>query len=237
MTENRLEHSYDDILRALPKDSSNRFMFTGGMLPRPPEVVSSERLVALIGDHYYNTLYRADVIRFFATPETYRRFGIMLLTLVFATDSSQTEITLAHTTSDIGRLSVLPPRPREEVSGYLTAPKSFQYNPRRVENRSMPYGHPFDECVLPCFDLAWSPGRSSRREERPHKNAVSVHSGDIGLVLLADLFLNLGLQSDGSDAIRLETAAWSGSPGVGRFSAEVEFYFPDGPGWPRQLGF
>ena len=183
-------------------------------------------------EHFYNEWCRAESLSFFAGKETYRHLGLLILSVVFHDRVPRVAVKLDHPHGDIKSLRVeYDQRGIDELTtGYHTRPFAFVYYPQ------LPGKHPFDRDIppkhLPRFALAHTGNLNYTDEHWKQRDTVAVSGTGAGLVLCAELLLNLSLPDNEQDEIELEGE--SGFRGVGIGSAEVRLFLPGHLYWTEE---
>jgi len=234
MKQCNLETIYSNLASQLPSqtDGNESITLSFENLPLPPFEMESDKLYVLKAEHDYNDWFRVDALWFFAHKETYRYLGLLILSVVFHKQISEVEVRLNHLHSEIKTLIVeFAPRSIGELTaGYHTQPFAFEYYPQ------LPAKHPFDRCVLPtdlpCFELSNSTNLNFTDEDWKQRETVKIFGSDVGLVMFAELLLNLSLPHNEQDEFELEGE--SGFRGVGISSAEVKLFLPDSFAWTEE---
>lgn len=232
-----LKTIYADSAARLPvePDGNHSLTLSAQNLPSPPAEIATDALYALKGSHFYNDWFKIDATDFFAQKETYRHFGLLILSAVFHRIPVVT-IDLRHPHSEIKILIVehhfsdfdkLP-------AGYHTQPFAFEYFPE------LPAWHPFqqsgsqiDPRNLPCFNLANSTNRSYTEADWQQRDAVKIFGNDAALVLFAELLLNIALPLNEETEFALESES-GGYRAVGVSSQEAGLFLPGHLCWTEE---
>ncbi len=228
-----LEITYSDLAPRLPSqtDGYESITLSSENLPLPPAEMASDNLYILKVDHVYNDWFKVDMLWFFARKETYRYLGLLILSLVFHR-VSEFKFRLNHPHGEIKSLIIEYAYRNigELTAGYHTQPFAFEYYPQ------LPDKHPFDRCVLPkelpCFELSNSKNLSFTDDDWKQRDTVRIFGSDTGLVLFAELLLNLSVPHNEQDEFELEGE--SGFRGVGINSAEAKLFLPGHLAWTEE---
>jgi hypothetical protein len=229
-----LETIYSELASQLPTktDGNECIALWSENLPLLPSQITTNNLYVKKGEHFYNDWFKVDNLHFFAHKETYRYLGLLILSVVFHQRIAEVEIRLNHQQSEIKSLIVenAPLDINQLPSGYHSQPFAFQYYP------NLPARHPFDRCILPadlpCFELSNSTNLNFTDEDWKQRDTIRVFGSDAGMVLFAELLLNLSLQHNEQDEFELEGE--SGFRGVGISSAEVRLFLPNSLFWTEE---
>lgn len=221
-----LETIFSSLSKQLPLtiDGNESFTFSLESLSIPPEELGTENLYIKRSQHTYNDSCKYDSLHFNAHKETYRFLGLLILSAVFHPQPSNVLVKLKHPESDIKNLLIEFPHLQlaNLPSGYHTKPFAFEYYP------AISWKHPFDKCVkpenLPCFSLAFMDAFPITDEEWNKRDTVKMFGSDIGMILFAELLLNVALPQNEEDEYELEGEG--GFRGVGTNSAEVKMFLP-----------
>lgn len=228
-----LETIYSDLASQLPSrtDRYESITLSSQNLPLPTSEITTDNLYILKATHDYNDWFRVDALWFFARKETYRYLGLLILSVVFHR-VSEVHVRLNHPHSEIKGLIVeYAYRNIDELTaGYHTQPFAFEYYPQ------LPAKHPFDRCMLPkdlpCFELSNSKDLNFTDDDWKQRDTVKIFGSDTGLVLFAELLLNLSLPHNEQDEFELEGE--SGFRGVGISSAEARLLLPGHLAWTEE---
>lgn len=228
-----LQTIYSYVASQLPSrtDGYESIALLSKNLPLPPSKMTTDNLYILKTDHVYNDWFKVDKLWFFAQKETYRYLGLLILSVVFHR-VSQVQVRLSHPHSEIKSLIVeyAYRNINELTAGYHTQPFAFEYYPQ------LPDKHPFDRCVLPkdlpCFELANSKKLNFTDDDWKQRDTVKIFGSDAGLVLSAELLLNLSLLHNEQDEFELEGE--NGFRGVGIGSAEAQLFLPGNLAWTEE---
>lgn len=224
-----LQTIYADLAARLPveTDGSNNLALTAQNLPPPPIQLTTGELYILRREHCYNDWFKIDLVDFFARKETYRRLGLLILSVIFHRIPA-VSVELQHSYSEIKSLTVEYhyQNINELSAGYYRIPFAFEYCP------GLPGWHPFnrfggviDPKDLPCFHLANSTNRSYTNADWQQRDQVKIFGSDAGLVLFAELLLNIGLPQNEETEFALECES-GGNRAVGVNSHEANLFFP-----------
>ena len=102
-----LETIYSDLASQLPArtDGNESITLSSENLPLLRAKTASDNLYILKATHDYNDWFRVDSLWFFARKETYRYFGLLILSVIFHR-VSEIEVKLNHPHSEIKSLIV-----------------------------------------------------------------------------------------------------------------------------------
>jgi hypothetical protein len=224
-----LKEVYGNIPTYTPKPESTECLFTADMLPEAPEEFSTDTLVIKRGFHVFDSVYRADRVTFFGYPDTYRMLGLWALSVLFHPKPSSSVLRLQHRNSDIRSLICEYRHPLSKGSlrpGYNAIPHGVRFFVKPVEKHPWLYE---DRNVLPDFWLTNEKDFVLTEEDWASRNAVRGFGSDRAIVRLAELWINLGSETNKTDEVDLECAA--GFQGVGYTSAEASFILPGSVPW------
>lgn len=226
-----LEKTFSYTAEQLPLavDGDESFTFTSKTLPVLPSELETHRIYIKKSQHIYNDSCRYDLLYFNAHKETYRFLGLLILSAIFHPQPENILVKLNHPESGITNLIIEFSHSdlTDLSSGYYTKPFAFEYYP------AITWRHPFDKCVtpenLPCFSLSKLEGFAHTDDEWKKRDTVRVFGKDIGMVLFAELLLNVALPQSETDEYQLEGEG--GFRGVGVNSAEVTLLLPGHVFW------
>ncbi len=228
-----LEIIYSALASQLPSltDGNESIILSSENLPLPSAEMASDNLYILKVDHVYNDWFKVDMLWFFARKEIYRYLGLLILSVIFHR-VSEIKVRLNHPHSEIKSLIVeyAYRNINDLTDGYHTQPFAFKYYPQ------LPAKHPFDRCVLPkdlpCFELSNAKNLNFTDDDWKKRDTVRIFGSDTGLVLFAELLLNLSVSHNEQDEFELEGE--SGFRGVGISSAEVQLFLPGHLAWTEE---
>jgi hypothetical protein len=228
-----LETLYSDLAAQLPTqtDGNHSITLSADNLPLPPREMAIDSLYILKVIHVYNDWFKVDQCQFFAHKETYRDLGLLILSAVFH-GIAEIKIKLNHPHTQLQYLTVNYAEQHIDrlTAGYHTQPWALEYYPQ------LPAKHPFDSCTspqnLPCFEIANSQSLYYTEEHWQQRDTLNIGGSDAGLVLFAELLLNLSLPHNEQDEFELESE--SGFRGVGIGSAEARLFLPGHLAWTEE---
>jgi hypothetical protein len=227
-----LETLYSDLAAQLPTqtDGNHSITLSADNLPLPPREMAIDSLYILKLAHVYNDWFKVDQCQFFAHKKTYRDLGLLILSAVF---HGITAIKLKHPHTHLQYLTVNYARHRNIdwlTAGYHTQPWALEYYPQ------LPAKHPFDPFIpprdLPCFEIANSQNLYYTEEHWQQRDTLNIGGSDAGLVLFAELLLNLSLPRNEQEEFQLEGEI--GVRGVGIGSAEARLFLPGHLAWTKE---
>jgi hypothetical protein len=216
-----LNRVFGEMRTLLPKDAGTRIVFAASSFASCPERIETNQLVLTKSTHGYGSGYRADVIRFHATKNTFQELGLLILAVVFRPGGHQTHVVLNHPASDIKNLVVsycgLTARP----SGHKTKPDQFPFSPERIEK------HPWKGWGADYWPLASFPSFAltnmkefvASETDWATRDTVKGFGNDDASIRLAALLLNIGY----SDQREIVLEGEGGNRGIGIHSAEAVF--------------
>lgn len=229
-----LEHILGGTANQLPDQDPSSFVFSAAALPQLPEVLQTDRLVIRAGQHSHHSYTHVcvDELHFQANKRTYRLLALALLAKVFHLHPREVRIRLTNTNSPIHTL-VLDYDQADDwalLPGYDKRPYQFIYEPAEVALPSVLLDPRYVPArLLPLFtrtDRARVAGPAADQAER---DTVYGAGSDYGMILFANVLLNLGRSDVTISEFGLESEYGYG--GVGPGSAEIRLWLPGGNGW------
>jgi len=218
------------------------FTFSAGNLPEVPPRLAAPNLVVTKTKHQYGNCVDVDTLHFYASGGTHRDLGVLILAVIFSGKPQRVAIELEHEASSIKELEInFAGFSRGACWGYSKTPRQFVYHPE-VPNR-IPWDGHFDEKDLPLFELDFSKGSGHHPiNDLDKRDRVEIRGGDDGLVLVADLLLNLGLPECDEKPCEGPLPAdktyvlecFLGHQRVNKWSAEAQFHLPKSFSWPGE---
>jgi hypothetical protein len=220
-----------EIAGQLPSGSpdADAYRFDASSAPRLPPSATSDAIVIARSHHDYNGCWRADALHLYATRQTLRSLGVIVLASLFAPPDARTDIALTHPASDIRTLRVRPPA-TDGTALSLTA-RWYDYQPRSP--RRFPWDDVSDPYALPALRLTDDEevGGVTDAQWLARDTVVGFGTPD-GVARLGQLLIDAGDPAADEDEYRLEGEA--GERGVAPLSAELIIWLPGSLGWdPR----
>jgi hypothetical protein len=205
------------------------FIFHAGVLPEPPAVVSTGRILFRKWHHEYNDCYRADALLMYLTPRKCRELGLFLLASGFHGPRQTTTLSITHPDSAIRRLCVFASELRldDPPVGLTMRPFALRYYPS--ETCAHPWMGDCDGRDLPVLALSNAENSIGPAEEDWASRDTVWTEPNTGMFRLAELLLNAGCSWNSVRDYELEGDA--GCRGVGRMSAELRILLPGSDGW------
>ncbi len=226
-----LKYIFGDLAESLPFDPRGEGVeLTADNLPVLPAKIETSNLYLTRSSHTYHPSFKIDSIGFNAHKETYRYLGLLILSAIFHPQHSEITIKLNHPETEVSNLVV--EYYRSELGklsgGYHKKPFAFKYYPELTSK------HPFDKCInprnLPCFALTNLEDFVNSEDDWKNRDTIRISGGgktvctDEGMILFAELLLNVGLPQNEQDEYALEGE--NGFRGVGINSAEAILLLP-----------
>ncbi len=212
---------------------SSDFLFHAGVLPIPPNLLSSDRILFRKLHHDYNGWQRADALWMYLSPQKCRELGVFLLACAFHHPAKATTLAITHPDSAIRRI-IIPAvslKLEDLPIGQTWVPFALRYFP--AETEKFPW---MDDCCvhdLPLFALTniddcVGPTDADWRE----RDTVRIWATTGGSLRFAELLLNAGCSWNRVREYALEGDA--GFRGVAPMSTELRIFLPGGDGWPYE---
>lgn len=192
---------------------------------------SRSRCFATPGELPFEICDRVESFNCYAYKKSYTTLGIILFELLFS-DLSYVEICISNNQSEIKQLFVYVERsfllPFLKIDQKETY-KSFEYFSSKIDR--YPLTNYFTTESLPTFHFSFSNDQDRYIKNSSEKADQLILSTSIsGLVLTAELFLNIGRIDNKQDEICLENPLY-GVGGVGETSIEARFWLPNSLGF------
>ena len=220
-----LEQIYGPFADTFPTvaDGNHYILLSKKNLPLPLERISTRKLIIKSVKHSYNDYYQSDLLWFQGTKQTYKQLAILICAVVFHPKLKSVHIDITHPASNIKHLIVEIPATTKYYPGYQTQPHRFCYYPNIASSyMDSPCKIHIDD--LPCFYLTSWQKSPITDEEWKERDTVCGFGNDRGNITIAELLLNASLPQNTTTEYRLESTAGNG--GVGRLSAEANFFLP-----------
>jgi len=218
------------------------FAFSSKNLPVPPTVLSTDDLIATRTEHRYAYNVIIDVVNFYATGKTYRQLAVLILAALFSDGCERAELELSNQQSRIRRVEILTGGLRNKPCwGYAVRPERFTYHPQIPER--WPRSWKLDERELPIFDLDFVEGQPHHPvNDLDKRDRLEMRGQDVGLMVVAELLLNIGLPVCSQKAINgpvppdmtYVLESFPGHRRVNPWSAEAQFHLPGSFSWPGE---
>jgi hypothetical protein len=206
---------------------SGTFLFDPGIFPALPPTMTTGEIETKKTFKFINDQYRLDVVNFRASKETYRRFALAVLAVVFCPSLPELRLELIGENSQIKSILIrYQGTSQRAVLDYRTKPVSFEYYPNLVcehpwRDRRAP------EPDWPEFRLVYSGTEDWKHWDE--RDRIEGFGSDDASVLLASLLLDFGREENAEPCVRLETPLQYG--GVSKFSPEIRFHLPNSQWW------
>ncbi len=207
---------------------SRPFRFDASSAPSLPPSATTDRIVITRSHHQYAGYWRADRLELYATRQTLRALGVIVVASLFAQPDASTDITLSHPASDIHTLRIRTPAPAIPGQGLALAPLWYDYWPQQ------PCKHPWDGERIDPWDL---PGLElTDHDELPVTEAQWLARDTVvgfgtpqGIARFGQFLVDIGNPVTGGDEFELEGEA--GFRGVAPVSPELKIRLPGSFGW------
>jgi len=231
-----LKQHFKHLSESIPVDEDENFTFSHDTLPKPPTDIATSELVVNRTYNYYQGYChtRCDALHFYATKETYRYLGLLILSAVFQPNGETSRLQLLNSSSSIKALLI-----KFEVEsledppiGYSTRPYVFNYYSKSVAKHPW---YPYNKSPwnLPAFNLTHENDHVGiTNEEWDSRDTVIGFGSDVGSVKFAELLLNLSQPEGKQDEFGLEGEI--GFRGVAPGSAEAYLWLPGSFGWNNE---
>ncbi len=177
---------------------------------------------------------RIEAFDCYAYQKSYTKLGVIFLELLFS-NKSYVEINILNKQSEIRQFFIYVNRENNsELLPFLKVDqketyKSFTYFSTNIDK--YPFAHHFDNDNLPTFSFSCSNYQDIHTENRIKKADQLILSTSIsGLILTAELFLNIGRTDNKQPEICLENPLY-GVGGVSQKSVEARFWLPNSFGF------
>jgi hypothetical protein len=228
----RLGAQIADRLAVVSRDTTaNRF--DASSVPPVPQRMTSGSVVIRRGHHDYNGCWRADSLQLYATRQTLRSLGVIVLASLFATPEHATDIALTHPATDIATLRVRTP-PLTTGGVLARRPSWYDYWPQ--EWAKFPWSNDaLDPDHLPAVYLTDDDelGGITGAQWQNRDTVVGFGSQE-GVARFGQFLLDVGNPAHPGDEYRLEGEA--GVRGVAPMSAELCLWLPGSSGWEPSQG-
>jgi hypothetical protein len=218
------------------------FAFSRENLPAPPSLLRTDDIIATRTEHRYGNNVTIDVVHFYASGRTYRQLAILILAALFSEGCERAELELSNRQSRIRRVEIHTGDFRNKLCwGYQVRPERFTYHPQIPER--WPRNWKLEERNLPSFDLDFVEGQPRHPiNDLDKRDRLEIRGQDEGLMVVAELFLNIGLPVCSQNAINdpippdmtYVLESFPGHRRVSPWSAEAQFHLPGSFSWPGE---
>ena len=226
-----LSQIFGEIAARVPEGPPGEphFIFHAGVLPEPPAVVSTDRILFRKWHHEYDDCYRADALLMHLTPRKCRELGLFLLASGFHGPRQTTTLSLTHPDSAIRRLCIFASELRldDPPVGLTMRPFALRYYPS--ETSANPWIGDCDVRDLPVLALSNAENLIGPAEEEWANRDTVWTKPNTGMFRLAELLLNAGCSWN--TVLDYELEGDAGYRGVGPMSAELRILLPGSDGW------
>lgn len=229
-----LELLFGSLADRLPDHESSSMVFSAAVLPTLPDILQTDRLLIRTGSHSYHSYTHVcvDELHVQADKRTYRLVALALLAKVFHAQPREVRLRLTNPHSHIHTL-VLDYCHDEDWSllpGYEKRAYQYTYEPGDVappatllDPRALPAR------LLPLFTRTDATRSAGPADTHATRDTVYGAGSDYGMILFANVLLNLGRSAVTISEFGLESEYGYG--GVGPGSAEIRLWLPGGLGW------
>lgn len=221
-----LKDLFYDLGQLVPtKIDEDSFIFNEDNLPRIPKTIMSSEIVIKNGYHFYDFLYRADFLHFYANKDIYKYLGLTILSLIFNDERKSFKLILTHPDSEIKEILIN--FSYYSICSYIPKPDCFDYCPMEVQK------HPWldfnnNDRELPGFFLT-SENHKLIMKDWEKRDVIMIKSTDHGTARLAELFLNIS--NPNLEKVEFDLEGGLGFKGVSLGSAEIRFNLPGSLSW------
>lgn len=212
---------------ALVSRDTEAFRFDASSAPSLPPSATTDSIVITRAHHNYNGCWRADLLHLFATRQTLRAFGVIVLASLFAQPGSATDITLRHPATDIRTLRVRTPSCQGQA--LALAPLWYDYWPQ--QQRAHPWDcERVDRWDLPALYLTDHDELGGNTDAQWLTRDTVVGFGTLhGTARFGQFLLDIGNPTDAGQEYHLEGEA--GFRSVAPLSTELAVWLPGSIGW------
>lgn len=224
-----LQRHFEEFERTCPFDGGKPLLFSSDTFGEPIAQARTENLVVIKRCRTYEGSIRVDRLAFRADKATYRRLGLLILSVVFRGGHARTHLVLTNASSEIRNLIVTYDGTTLRRGGQRTRPDAFLYHVGPVETHPWPHDR-LDIFSLPRFVLTNMKDFLLTEEDWATRDTVTGFGNDDAACRLAAMLLNISATDNHVDEVVLEGP--EGFRGVGLNSAEAAFYLPSCAAWP-----
>lgn len=220
--------AYKNILTQLPHDfsaeSEEEILLNANFFKKiKTSSLFTKDIVIQKTYHYYDNLYRAELLDFYFTEETCRTLGIFLLHFLFDSNKECVlQLTNPHSFVKKIKLVCINDHYRAQLQM-----QSFLYQPLAIDKYE--FIQIPDPLACPRFFLSTEENINDMTQWETHRNELIIQGTMKTLISLAESLLNLGIKAQVTKERQLETSLGFG--GVHPNSAEVIFWLPNSFNW------
>jgi hypothetical protein len=228
-----LRRVFGGLAARIPNDPDESIVLDSSVLPVPAATITTDRLVIDRGYHYYDSIWRADLLALYAEKDTYAHLALLTASVLLNPTVRQVEVALVHPESRIRRLRIRSESAdREDSPGLRVQPTSLLYSPSKVEKHPwpLPAGGPRE---LPGFFLTNSDEMIRSDEGWETRDTVVGFGTERGTANFIELLLDASRTSSSVNEFELESEA--GFRGVAPRSCEARLWLPGSFGWRGDL--
>jgi hypothetical protein len=215
-----------ELRERLPTDEQVELVFDTSNLPDPPAELAAPTLVMESGGRHVYTHVTYEMIEFFASRETYRALGVLVLACVLHQKRTRLDLRGGPHGPSVGEivttLEVDGVSPGAGANRLSQLPSSFEYWPRPDRGRLPFHDEHLDERDTPALGgpQDWELDAAASADKQV---LVKGFGSMTGTANLACLFLDIGLApQNGNQEFCLEAPIITG--GVAADSAEARFW-------------
>ena len=246
----RLEDFARAVAVTLPTiEADEGFTLSAEVLPKPPPVLQTSRIVGIRRAHQYNESYPVELIDLYTDKETSRALGLLIFATLFHSEPAMVRVELSHETDErvLANMGADPwttPRYLMIEYGHLNEqelspgmlwqkPKYFGYWPE--EPHKHPWVYPGQTPPADPYDLPAAYLTNLDRLTGPCdvRDTLAGFGSARGMAAFAELLLNISEPSVSQNEYALESEV--GFRGVAPGSTELRLFLPGSLCWDSVL--
>lgn len=213
---------------ALVTPDTDAFRFDASSAPSLPPSATTDGIVIERSHCQYGGYWRGDRLVLFATRQTLRALGVIVIASLFAQPDTSADITLSHPASDIRTLRIRTPTPGIPGEGLALAPLWYDYWPEQPGRHPWD-GERIDPLDLPALYLTNQDEVAATEAQWLARDTVVGFGTLRGIARFGQFLVDIGNPVAGGDEYELEGEA--GFRGVAPLSAELKIWLPGSWGW------
>ncbi len=225
--------SMSQMMPTAPDETDPR-LFSAQILPPPPLQLQTDQLIIKRRFHEDSLGSHTPVLCFQADKVTYRRLGLLLLSITFAAAPDCVQLDLTHPVSDIKHLLIdYPYRSYDPDESFVTRQYGFQYSPTVPSSQAQPQASLGDPEDRPVFHLTAPGGDTLLDESWKGWDTVRGFGLEGASVRFAELLLNMSLSAN--RVTDYPVKGQGGAHGHGIQSADAHLCLPGSSAWEDRL--
>lgn len=213
-----IDEYFDKYHQIIRKNDS--YEFNANSIPTFFDEINFNDLIIKKGHHYYDSYFKTDSLNFILRSTNCIDLALLIIESVFHQKNNDITIHLSNPESDIALIKIRYSHYNilDHHINYFHKADKYEYISREIAK------HPWtmircDDKLLPIFQLTNKQECTVNDDDWKNRDTIIITGFDFGMILFADLLLNIGSEKQKRNEFVLEDE--NGFRGVGPGSAEV----------------